>query len=53
VLGWETDRLSGTSREPASVPDFVHLRARNRTFSALAAFMAATSCWLRSVSLPG
>jgi putative ABC transport system permease protein len=37
---WETDRKSGTTREPASVPDFQDFQERSRSFSELAAFMA-------------
>jgi len=38
MVVWETDRNTGTTREPASVPDFVDLRERSRRFEALAAF---------------
>jgi predicted permease len=38
VLMWETDRSSGTTREPASIPDFVDYRARSRQVSAVGAF---------------
>ena len=38
AMVWETDRKSGTSREPASIPDFLDLQARNRQFERLAAF---------------
>ncbi len=34
---WETDRVSGTSREPASWPDYVDFARDSRTFSQLAA----------------
>jgi putative ABC transport system permease protein len=37
---WETDRDSGTLREPASFPDYMDFKARSRTFAQLAAFMA-------------
>jgi putative ABC transport system permease protein len=40
VMVWETDRHSGTTREPGSLPDFLDLRARSRSFAALAAVMA-------------
>ena len=40
VVLWETDRHSGTSREPASLPDFVDFQRRAESFSSLAAFMA-------------
>ncbi len=37
---WETDRDSGTAREPASIPDFVDLRARSRSLDGLGGFAA-------------
>ena len=37
---WETDRDSGTVREPASIPDFVDLRARSRSLDGLGGFAA-------------
>ncbi len=40
VMLWETDRTSGTTREPASVPDFLDYQSRSRTLDHLAAFMA-------------
>ncbi len=40
VVVWETDRNSGTSREPASLPDFVDFQRRAGSVSSLAAFMA-------------
>jgi putative ABC transport system permease protein len=40
VVVWETDRASGTSREPASLPDFTDFRQRARSVSGLAAFVA-------------
>jgi putative ABC transport system permease protein len=36
VLVWETDRDSGTTREPASLPDFLDFQARSRTLSTVA-----------------
>ncbi|NNM31987.1 MAG: ABC transporter permease [Gemmatimonadetes bacterium] len=39
VVVWETDRASGTSREPASVPDYFDLRERQRSFDGLAAYV--------------
>ena len=47
VMVHEYDRVSGTTREPASVPDFYDLAARARSFSSLAAFAS------NSVSLTG
>jgi putative ABC transport system permease protein len=40
AMVWETDRKSGTTREPASVPDFLDFQQRSRQFSTLAAFAA-------------
>ena len=37
VMLWENDRNSGTTREPASVPDYVDFRTRTHVFSHLAA----------------
>ncbi len=37
VVAWETDRNSGTTREPASWPDFVDYRREARSLSGLAA----------------
>ena len=37
---WETDRNTGTTREPASLPDFLDFKARTRTFEDLAAVTA-------------
>jgi putative ABC transport system permease protein len=34
---WETDRNTGTTREPASLPDYLDFKARSRTFERLAA----------------
>jgi putative ABC transport system permease protein len=40
VMVWETDRRSGTTREPASVPDYLDFSARARRFETLAALSA-------------
>jgi predicted permease len=40
VMVWETDRASGTTREPASWPDFVDFVARSRNVQAMAAFVS-------------
>ena len=40
MMVWETDRTSGTTREPASLPDYLDFRDRTRTFQSLAAVMA-------------
>ncbi len=36
---WETDRQSGTTREPGSLPDFLDYRDRARTVTSLSAFL--------------
>ncbi|HLB36717.1 MAG TPA: ABC transporter permease [Gemmatimonadales bacterium] len=38
---WETDRKSGTTREPASVPDYLDFRERTARFGELAAMAAS------------
>lgn len=38
AMVWQTDRNSGTLREPASIPDFADFKARSRSFERLAAF---------------
>jgi putative ABC transport system permease protein len=40
IMMWETDRNSGTMREPASFPDFVDYRARSRQVDRLGAFLS-------------
>ena len=40
VVMWETDRNSGTTREPASIPDFVDYRERSRQVDAVGAFVS-------------
>ncbi len=40
MMVWETDRASGTTREPASIPDFADFQTRSRSFSQLAAMWA-------------
>src|SRR5688500_17744390 len=40
VMVWETDRNTGTTREPGSVPDFVDFRERARELDRLAGFVA-------------
>ncbi|HSK10911.1 MAG TPA: ABC transporter permease [Vicinamibacterales bacterium] len=37
AMVWETDRDSGTTREPASLPDYLDFRSRTTRFEALAA----------------
>ncbi|HEX7023756.1 MAG TPA: ABC transporter permease [Gemmatimonadales bacterium] len=41
VMVWETDRKSGTSREPASIPDYLDLQRLNRRFEQLTGFSPA------------
>jgi putative ABC transport system permease protein len=41
AMVWETDRKSGTAREPASIPDYLDFQRRTARFSRLAAFTAA------------
>jgi predicted permease len=38
AMVWETDRTSGTTREPASIPDFNDFQQRSQRFERLAAF---------------
>jgi putative ABC transport system permease protein len=40
VVLWETDRQSGTTREPASVPDYLDFRARARSVDRIGALVA-------------
>ena len=42
TMVWETDRKSGTLREPASIPDYFDLQARTRRYERLAAFSPIT-----------
>lgn len=41
VMVWETDRDTGTFREPASVPDLIDFRRESRTLRALEGVMGA------------
>ena len=41
AMVWETDRHSGTTREPASVPDYLDFRVRSTRFVTLSALMGA------------
>ncbi len=41
VIVWENDRLRGTQRERASMPDFLDFRAQARVFDALSAWQSA------------
>src|SRR5262249_44355179 len=38
AMVWETDRKSGTTREPSSIPDWRDFQQRSRKFDRLAAF---------------
>src|SRR5688572_13874600 len=38
TMVWETDRKSGTLREPASFPDYFDFQERSRSYQRLAAF---------------
>jgi putative ABC transport system permease protein len=40
VMVWETDRVTGTTREPASVPDYLDFLTRVRTLAGLSALAA-------------
>jgi putative ABC transport system permease protein len=42
TMVWETDRKSGTLREPASQPDYFDYRERTRRYERLAAFSPVT-----------
>ena len=41
AMVWETDRNTGTNREPSSLPDFIDMKDRSRQFSGFAAFASA------------
>ena len=41
AMVWETDRNTGTNREPASLPDIIDMRERSRQFASFAALAAA------------
>ena len=41
VMIWETDRASGTTHEPASLPDFLDFKQRSRRIGDFAAFSAS------------
>jgi putative ABC transport system permease protein len=40
AMVWETDRHTGTTREPASIPDFLDFKQRSRTFETLGGLIA-------------
>jgi putative ABC transport system permease protein len=41
AMVWETDRNTGTNREPSSLPDFIDFKDRSRQFTNFAAFVGA------------
>ena len=41
AMVWETDRNTGTNREPSSLPDFIDMKDRSRQFAGFAAFASA------------
>jgi putative ABC transport system permease protein len=41
VMVWETDRNTGTNREPASLPDIVDMKERSRQIASFASFAPA------------
>src|SRR5262245_1766711 len=49
AMVWETDRNTGTNREPASLPDVIDLQQRSRQFATLATFAPAE----RTITPPG
>jgi putative ABC transport system permease protein len=56
MMVWETDRKSGTTREPASLPDYLDFKDRSETFETLAGFdagaVALTGVDSDPISLP-
>jgi putative ABC transport system permease protein len=40
AMVWETDRHTGTSREPASIPDYLDFKDRSKTFETLGGLIA-------------
>jgi predicted permease len=40
AMVWQTDRDTGTTREPASIPDYLDFIARSRSFESLAGLIA-------------
>ncbi len=49
VVAWETDRRSGTTREPAALPDWRDLQRRMRSLASLEAGMGAVG----TLTVPG
>jgi putative ABC transport system permease protein len=49
VVVWETDRQTGTIREPASIPDYLDFSRRSQKLAPLAAFIPADV----NLSVPG
>jgi putative ABC transport system permease protein len=52
MMVWETDRNSGTTREPASLPDYQDFRDRSDTFDALAGFRVESVNLVRGDDTP-
>ena len=49
---WETDRNSGTIREPASLPDYLDYRVMSKTLADMGALMGAESTFTAQGSAP-
>jgi len=49
VMVWETDRMTGTTREPGSVPDFIDYRTDARSLESLGAMIAREA----NLTMPG
>ena len=52
VVVWETDRASGTTHEPSSLPDFLDFRVRSRHIGQFAAFSAGETNFTPDVGEP-
>ncbi len=52
VMVWQNDRLTGTTREASSVPDFYDFEERARSFAALAAYAEGEMNLLREGGEP-
>jgi putative ABC transport system permease protein len=52
MMLWETDRNSGTTREPASVPDYLDYKSRGRSFDVLAGVMAGETTFTATAVEP-
>ena len=49
---YQQDRITGTEREPSSVPDWYDLRARSRSFGAIGAFQSRPATLARDGAEP-